>query len=264
MGLLSRAYKIARNEGIYTLTIEILQWMRNQPYRVGNNRICPVCGYKSRKFKPDGTPTRKECQCFNCGARERHRFLWYYITTKTDILETNNKVLYFAPTGNIPNNLKQQGNSVLTTDLKADNIHFLSDITQLPVGSNEFDVIICQHVLEHVPNDHAAMRELHRVLKPDGDGLIMVPVDESRKSTFEDSSITTPEQKYQKFGHRDHVRVYSPDFKDRLSDVGFNVGVYSSKNTDSSIVKKHGFKIHTSNHVHKSDQAHETVYHVSK
>ena len=103
------------------------------------------------------------------------------------------------------------------------------DLTDLQYEANSFDGIICSHVLEHIPDDKKAMEELFRVLKPGGWAALQVPLDEKRGQTYEDWSITTPEEREKAFGQWDHVRVYGRDFGDRLRGVGFVVTVESSE-----------------------------------
>jgi SAM-dependent methyltransferase len=94
------------------------------------------------------------------------------------------------------------------------------DITAIPRPDACFDAILCSHVLEHVPDDHRAMRELARILKPDGWALFMVPM--KRETTIEDPSITDPVERDRLFGHPEHVRRYGLDIADRLTEAGFD------------------------------------------
>ena len=97
------------------------------------------------------------------------------------------------------------------------------DLTHTPLKDNFFDVIICSHVLEHILDDGAAMRELRRVMKPGGLGFLQSPLDSNRAATFEDPQCVTPEDRLRAFGQRDHVRIYGLDYKDRLEQAGFTV-----------------------------------------
>ena len=93
----------------------------------------------------------------------------------------------------------------------------------LPFNDNSFDVIFCNHVLEHVQDDTKAMKELFRVMKKGGMGIFQVPQDLNRDITFEDNSITDPKERAKIFGQYDHVRVYGRDYFDKLRSIGFNV-----------------------------------------
>lgn len=103
------------------------------------------------------------------------------------------------------------------------------DITDINFENDYFDFIICNHVLEHIQNDRKAMSELFRVLKPGGEAILQVPISKYNKETFEDSSVTTQEEREKYFGQRDHVRIYGKDYKKRLEDVGFKVNLYDIK-----------------------------------
>ena len=212
-------------------------------YRIGSSRVCPVCDFTGRKFKPAGTPPRPESMCPKCGARERHRLLSTYIDNETTIPQGDNKILYFAPREPIEERLRRMGNVVVTTDLSQNGVNVYADITKLPFDTEAFDVIICSHVLEHVPEDSLAMKELNRVLKTDGYALILIPKDKSREKTYEDESITSPQERAKEFGQYDHVRVYGRDVVQRFETAGFNVAVetYAENFTEESITK-HGLQ----------------------
>ena len=98
-----------------------------------------------------------------------------------------------------------------------------ADICNLPFKDNEFDVILCNHVLEHIPDDTKAMQELYRVLKPDGMAILQIPQDLSREETFEDHSITDKKERAKIFGQYDHVRIYGRNYFEKLRSVGFEV-----------------------------------------
>jgi ubiquinone/menaquinone biosynthesis C-methylase UbiE len=99
------------------------------------------------------------------------------------------------------------------------------DITRLPYDENRFDLILCNHVLEHIPDDIKAMSELHRVMKPGGLGIFLVPIDMTMEKTYEDPTVTDPQERVEKFGQEDHVRLYGADYPERLRSVGFQVDV---------------------------------------
>jgi SAM-dependent methyltransferase len=123
------------------------------------------------------------------------------------------------------------------------------DITRISLTDNQFDCVICYHVLEHIPDDQKAMRELFRVLKPGGWAILQSPIDFNHDKTFEDPSIVSPDERERFFGQNDHVRIYGRDYKDRLEKAGFVVKVddYVQQLGDSAI-KKYGLmrdeKIH--------------------
>jgi len=124
---------------------------------------------------------------------------------------------------------KALGDGYVTADLFRSDVRVRMDITQIPCPADSFDIIYCSHVLEHVPNDRHAIRELARVLKPNGWALFMVPLNTER-NTFEDFSITDPADRLRLFLQEDHVRLYGKDFPMRLNECGLDVR--TMRNTD--------------------------------
>ena len=97
------------------------------------------------------------------------------------------------------------------------------DVLNIPFDPNYFDLIICNHVLEHIQNDIDAMKELFRVLKLNGKAILQVPISKNSEKTFEDFSVTDPKERENIFGQFDHVRIYGQDYTKRLESVGFSV-----------------------------------------
>ena len=112
---------------------------------------------------------------------------------------------------------------LVTADLYSPIVDVKADICDLPFDDNSFDIIFCNHVLEHIPNDKKAMQELYRVLKKGGFGIFQIPQDLSRETTFEDNTITDKKERAKIFGQYDHVRVYGRDYFDKLRNIGFKV-----------------------------------------
>jgi len=194
----------------------------------GGKRHCPVCGHSFRKFMAAGDPVRIEARCPACDALERHRLLWRYLQEKTRFFQSGGaKMLHVAPEPCLESRWRGMiGAGYMTADLMA-RADVKMDITDIQFPENEFDIIYCSHVLEHVPDDRKAMWEFFRVLKPGGWALLLVPITES--VTFEDPSITDPEERRRVFGQFDHVRSYGPDYADRLREAGFDVTVTSAR-----------------------------------
>lgn len=175
--------------------------------------------------KPVG-PNRARARCPNCGARDRQRRLWLYLENRTNLLSDELRVLHFAPEPVLEKLLRPRPNlDYVSTDLDRARALVKADITDLPFADDSFDVILCSHVLEHVLDDRKAMRELHRVLRPSGWAIVVVPISSRRPATFEDPAIVTPPARERAFGQADHVRVYGRDFKARLEEAGFAVSV---------------------------------------
>ena len=185
-------------------------------------RVCPVCERFSLFFSPFGCDQREDARCIFCGALERHRFLWTFLKL-TDLFDgKEKKVLHVAPEFCFERRFKKQlGKNYLTADLCDPRVMIQMDITNIRYPSETFDVILCSHVLEHVENDKQAMREIARVLDRNGWAILLVPI--TVEKTFEDFSITTPEERTRVFGQHDHVRRYGKDYIDRLREAGFKV-----------------------------------------
>jgi SAM-dependent methyltransferase len=101
-----------------------------------------------------------------------------------------------------------------------------ADVASLPWDDDSFDLILCNHVLEHVPNDRKAMKELYRVMRPGGTGIVQVPYAQNLANTIEDPFINNPTEQEHRFGQRDHVRIYGSDYILRLEQAGFKVDLF--------------------------------------
>ena len=155
---------------------------------------------------------------------ERHRLLWLYLKNETSFFSENLKVLHFAPEQCFLKRFRKLNNlDYTTTDLLSPIADVKADICDLPFEDNSYDVILCNHVLEHIPDDTKAMQELYRVMKPGGYGIFQIPQDLNRETTFEDDTITDKAERAKIFGQYDHVRVYGRDYFNKLRYIGFKV-----------------------------------------
>lgn len=198
--------------------VRIVRWIRSLPFR-GRDRDCPVCGAQARVFRPFGNPPRPEALCWRCYSLERHRFLWHFLETRCKPEYPDDaSFLHVAPEACLADGLRRwYPRSYVSADLLRDDVDLKLDITEAHLPDAQFDLICCSHVLEHVDDDRAAMRELYRMLKPGGRALIMVPI--IADVTYEDPNITSPEERQEKFGQSDHVRAYGRDFVERVAEV---------------------------------------------
>jgi SAM-dependent methyltransferase len=185
----------------------------------------PIDGRSFRMFLPYGYGSqRNNVLSPSTLSLERHRLLWLYLKNETDFFTAPKKVLHFAPEQAFYKLFRNQKNlDYTTTDLFSPLADVKADICNLPFLDNTYDIILCNHVLEHIPDDTKAMQELYRVLKPGGMGIFQVPQDLRREKTFEDNSITDPKERAAIFGQYDHVRVYGRDYFDKLRHIGFTV-----------------------------------------
>jgi SAM-dependent methyltransferase len=189
---------------------------------IGNNYECPVCGFHARKLIP--VHEGESYLCPRCGSVERKRLLWLYLQNEIKIPEQQNfRVLHFSPSTALYRKLKTMKNiEYVPSAFGNPLIKNQFDITSLSLPDNHFDLIICYHILEHVPDDRRAMNELFRVVKKGGVALLQVPYSDGQ--TIEDSSVTTAEERKKLFGQEDHVRYYGrEDFTQRLKASGFSV-----------------------------------------
>jgi SAM-dependent methyltransferase len=195
---------------------------------LGLARYCPVCESRLRRFLPAGVIERSDARCPVCSSRERHRLVWAFFREGTPLFDGSPKrMLHIAPEACLePKFRRIPGLNYLTADLLDPGAMVMMDITDIQYPDNSFDVIYCSHVLEHVPDDRKAMRELHRVLAPDGWAVLQVPITAGR--TFEDPSVVDPAERERLFGQHDHVRVYGTDYKERLKEAGFRVLCFSA------------------------------------
>ena len=190
----------------------------------GNQYQCPVCSTGLRKFRPTTGSQEENLQCPRCGSQERHRLLWLYLKRQTDFFTNPLKVLDFAPVDYLQRAFKRQPDLDYTSvDVASPLAMVKMDITDLQFPDNNFDCILCYHVLEHVVDDRKALRELYRVLKPGGWSILQVPIDRTRETTMEDPAVTTPEERERVYGQSDHVRIYGKDYPGRLEQAGFEV-----------------------------------------
>ena len=193
----------------------------------GDTFIDPIDGRGYRKFFPYGYGEHQRENALSPGTNslERHRLLWLYLQ-ETDFFTAPHKMLHIAPEQCFYGRFRKMKNLDYTTaDLESPLADIKLDVQDMPLEDNTYDVVFCNHVLEHVPDDKKAMREILRVLKPGGMAIIQVPLNPSYETTKEDPTITDPEERHRLFGQYDHVRMYGNDYPDRLKEAGFKVTV---------------------------------------
>ena len=201
---------------------------------------CPVCGARLRRFEPFGLsfPALKELeivgggrrensQCSVCGCVDRNRLVFLYLKKKLGIQGKAVRLLHVAPEKTLAQYLSAlERLEYITADLSGQDVMVKMDITDIQYPDNHFGGIICNHVLEHIPDDRRAMGELFRVLQPGGWAILQVPMSRLLPATLEDPSVTTDADRERVYGQCDHVRVYASDYVDRLSSAGFTVEIF--------------------------------------
>jgi len=213
-------------------------------YYFGNKYQCPFCNKHARKFvdhkntlpaieKNDivGMGYRKNCFRPFCSSKDRERLVFLFLRFKTDLLKKSMKVLHVAPDPKLRDFLENiSGVDYIAGDKFSKGYRYKNtmeiDVTDLNFPDETFDLVVCNHVLEHIVDDSKAMREINRVLKTGGKAILQVPVSYKLEKTYEDDTVNTPEKREKEFGQKDHVRIYARDYINRLEAEGFEVKEY--------------------------------------
>lgn len=192
-------------------------------YFKGDAFLDPINGKSYRTFLPYGYgKSRANALSPGTLSLERHRQMWLYLQRETNFFSKNYKVLHIAPEQAFLEKFRQMKNlDYLTADLYSPIVDVKADILALPFADESFDVIFCNHVLEHIEDDTQAISELYRVMRKGGWGIFQVPIKNGLAETYEDFSITSPEERQKHFGQYDHVRWYGMDYFNRLEKAGF-------------------------------------------
>ena len=209
----------------------------------GSKYECPFCGYQARALRPAGHDFEvlkqydvvgggvRPSGCYQCGSADRERLIYLYLKNDLGLLDRAAELtaLHIAPEARLARALGKVGFAqYVKGDLHTEGYHYAPDVqdidaTKIPFEDDSFDLVLCSHVLEHIPEDHLAIAELARVLKPGGTAILQVPISANTQQTFEDFSVTDPKDRERVFGQFDHVRIYGQDYDDRLAAGGFTV-----------------------------------------
>lgn len=206
---------------------------------------CNVCGWVGARFADD--QWHPQTICPQCGSQVRHRMLVAILDGKSTVtgisqagLLAEKKILHFAPERQLRERIKSAASSYTTADYDRGDCDLRLDMSAMPsVADASFDVAIACDVLEHVPDDRAAMREMHRILRSDGTAILTVPQKDPPSTTDEDPAITDPAEREHRFGQKDHVRMFGDDFATRLEEAGFGVTTVSITDFPSSVVSRY-------------------------
>lgn len=213
----------------------------------GRGRKCPICGGEKRKFLPYGYgKVREDALCPKCLSLERHRLLWHYLMnndSERERIKNLPTILHIAPEVCLMREFKRiylsAPQNYITADLESPlaDMHF--DVQQIPMADSSVDIIICNHLLEHVESDHKALTEMYRIMRSGGMGVMLAPIDYTLETTFEDDTITDPKQRAEVFGQYDHRRIYGKDYLERLRAAGFEAFEidYAAEFSDSDRTK---------------------------
>ena len=191
----------------------------------GDKYECPIEGKTYRKFLPYGRmKSRPNALCPGSLSLERHRLQWLFMKNETNFFTENLRLLHIAPEMCFMRVFKKLDNiNYVTADLDSPLADVKADVMDLPFDGTSFDVVFCNHVMEHVDDDIKAMKEIYRVLKPGGWAFMQVPLDPELEHTLEDPGVTDPAERERLYDQSDHMRKYGRDYGDRLRKAGFSV-----------------------------------------
>jgi len=211
----------------------------------GDDVECNVCGWRGARLADD--PWHAGTVCPICGSQVRHRMFAALLDGRSYIngweessFLSGKEVLHFAPERQLRERVKKAARRHVTADFDRGDCDLRLDMSSMPsIPDASFDVVIACDVLEHVPDDRAAMRELRRVLRSGGKALLTVPQMDPPAATEEDSSVTDEQERTRRFGQKDHVRMYGDDFAMRLEEAGFKVETLGSEQFPEEAVRRH-------------------------
>ena len=208
----------------------------------GNNFEDPINGKTYRRILPYGRiKSRENALAPDSMSLERHRLMWLFMKEKTNFFTEQIKVLHIAPEYCFIKLFKSMNNlEYITGDLISPWADIKMDVHNIPFNKNTFDVVICNHVLEHVEDANQVMSEFYRVMKPGGWGIFQVPIDKNNPFTQEDKSITDPKERERLYWQSDHLRLFGLDYGKKLESAGFKVTEDKFiDNLDPKLVKRY-------------------------
>lgn len=166
-----------------------------------------------------------------CKSIDRHRLTYLWLEKYFEVHKSQLNVVHIAPERTLVKYLSSLQNiNYVRGDYFCPGYTYTKgtvhmDIMQLTLEDNSVDLFICNHVLEHVKDDIVAMKEIYRVLKHGGYAILQVPYSLNTEIT-ENDPLSSPKERMNRYGQRDHVRLYGMDYPQRLKSVGFEVHTF--------------------------------------
>lgn len=246
MAVVRRAIALARTRARNSDWLRELTLLARGVCFLGRRFECPCCGWRVRGFMNRGgwSVYNHDGYCPRCNAKARHRRLWLFLRDRMNFFGSSHKVLEIGPSLGLSRALVSRRDLDYVTvanDAKTPRLSVLGDSVRLPFADASFDVVICQHVLEHIEDDRSSLAEIRRVLKDDGWAIISAPI-RLDQPTYEDPSITDPGERARAFGERSHVRWYGHDFGERLKAAGLESSMDRGDTIDEAVRKRFGLR----------------------
>jgi len=208
---------------------------------LGNKFYCPNCDTSFKKMLPCGinqkilnelevigSGFRRNCLCPRCNSIDRERLIYLYLKEKTNVFTENITMLHVAPRNSLKKIFKKHKNiKYIAGDKYELGYNYTKDVIRIDLTSLKFDdefydVIVCNHVLEHIEDDLKALKEIHRVLKKDGFAILQVPISTKLEKTLE-GIAQNEEERLLQYGQKDHFRIYAKDYFLKLESCNFVV-----------------------------------------
>jgi predicted SAM-dependent methyltransferase len=231
---------------ILSILYSILHNLRVIYYK-GKKFTCPICNYQASQFLAYGTDNeavkkyniipmgyRKYAICPKCYSKDRERLIYLFIQSllKKNLIGYNSKIIHFAPEKSIEKNLfRKKFSNYITADIFGNNVDFNLDLQNLSFTQSNFDLVICNHVLEHIDDDTKALENIFNLLSPYGLAILQVPFSKKIKKDFKIDNVDSNEDRLKFYGQEDHVRIYSEiEYVEKLKKAGFKVEIDDMKN----------------------------------
>lgn len=220
----------------------VLQIIRIIYFR-GKKFSCPICNFKASNFLEYGRDNetikkykiipmghRKNVLCPKCFSKDRERLVYLFIKSllKKKLINYDSKIIHFAPERSLEKNLfRKKFNNYITADISGNKVDFILDLQNLSFTQSNFDLVICNHVLEHIEDDKKALKNIFNLLSPGGLAILQVPFSNMITEDFSMENTSNKNERLKYYGQEDHVRIYSRNgYINKLKNIGFVLEIY--------------------------------------